>query len=60
MAGAAAAGVVGPPRPLVTLDGMTSHQNTQTMKPATAAKKLGVYLEATPPTSGRVWSHGPS
>ncbi|MET9556225.1 DUF5997 family protein [Streptomyces sp. NPDC006645] len=27
---------------------MTSHQNTQTMKPATAAKKLGVYLEATP------------
>ena len=28
---------------------MTSHQNTQTMKPATAAKKLGVYLEATPP-----------
>ncbi|MFS8197919.1 DUF5997 family protein [Streptomyces sp. CWNU-52B] len=33
---------------LDTLDGMTSHQNTQTMKPATAAKKLGVYLEATP------------
>jgi hypothetical protein len=27
---------------------MTSHQNTQTMKPATAAKKLGVYLQATP------------
>ncbi|MEU4970592.1 DUF5997 family protein [Streptomyces smyrnaeus] len=27
---------------------MTSHQNTQTMKPATAAKKLGVYLDATP------------
>lgn len=27
---------------------MTSEQNTQTMKPATAAKKLGVYLEATP------------
>ncbi|MFD4243337.1 DUF5997 family protein [Streptomyces sp. NPDC058525] len=27
---------------------MTSHQSTQTMKPATAAKKLGVYLEATP------------
>ncbi|WP_448321616.1 DUF5997 family protein [Streptomyces sp. CO7] len=27
---------------------MKSHQNTQTMKPATAAKKLGVYLEATP------------
>ncbi|MBQ0984258.1 hypothetical protein KBZ10_06930 [Streptomyces sp. F63] len=27
---------------------MTSHQNTQTMKPATAAKKLGVYLRATP------------
>lgn len=31
-----------------TLDGMTSHKTTQTMKPATAAKKLGVYLEATP------------
>ncbi|THA24766.1 hypothetical protein E4198_08465 [Streptomyces sp. RKND-216] len=28
---------------------MTSRQNTQTMKPATAAKKLGVYLQATPP-----------
>jgi hypothetical protein len=28
---------------------MTSHKTTQTMKPATAAKKLGVYLEATPP-----------
>ncbi|GAA2333704.1 DUF5997 family protein [Streptomyces caniferus] len=27
---------------------MTQHQSTQTMKPATAAKKLGVYLEATP------------
>ncbi|UNZ16073.1 DUF5997 family protein [Streptomyces sp. 891-h] len=27
---------------------MTSHKNTQTMKPATAAKKLGVYLDATP------------
>ncbi|MGA4847772.1 DUF5997 family protein [Streptomyces sp. G5(2025)] len=27
---------------------MTSHQNTQTMKPATAAKKLGVLLQATP------------
>ncbi|WP_406263209.1 DUF5997 family protein [Actinacidiphila glaucinigra] len=27
---------------------MTSHHSTQTMKPATAAKKLGVYLEATP------------
>jgi hypothetical protein len=27
---------------------MSSHQNTQTMKPATAAKKLGVYLPATP------------
>ncbi|MTE22339.1 hypothetical protein F0L17_25205 [Streptomyces sp. TRM43335] len=27
---------------------MKSHQNTQTMKPATAAKKLGVYLQATP------------
>lgn len=33
---------------LDTLDPMTSHQNSQTMKPATAAKKLGVYLEATP------------
>lgn len=31
-----------------TLDGMTSHKTSQTMKPATAAKKLGVYLEATP------------
>ncbi|OII61586.1 hypothetical protein BJP40_04800 [Streptomyces sp. CC53] len=27
---------------------MTSHRTSQTMKPATAAKKLGVYLEATP------------
>ena len=27
---------------------MTSHKTPQTMKPATAAKKLGVYLEATP------------
>ncbi|MEU3603105.1 DUF5997 family protein [Streptomyces sp. NPDC006798] len=27
---------------------MTSHRSTQSMKPATAAKKLGVYLEATP------------
>ena len=27
---------------------MTSSKTTQTMKPATAAKKLGVYLEATP------------
>ncbi|MFF3290096.1 DUF5997 family protein [Streptomyces sp. NPDC003023] len=33
---------------LDTLDTMTSHQTTQTMKPATAAKKLGVYLPATP------------
>ncbi|WP_328492273.1 DUF5997 family protein [Streptomyces sp. NBC_00414] len=33
---------------LDTLAVMTSHENTQTMKPATAAKKLGVYLEATP------------
>ena len=33
---------------LDTLDTMTSHQTTQTMKSATAAKKLGVYLEATP------------
>ncbi|GAA4827213.1 DUF5997 family protein [Saccharopolyspora rosea] len=31
-----------------TLHGMTSHKTSQTMKPATAAKKLGVYLEATP------------
>jgi hypothetical protein len=30
------------------LGGMTSHKTPQTMKPATAAKKLGVYLEATP------------
>ncbi|MEU5665745.1 DUF5997 family protein [Streptomyces longwoodensis] len=27
---------------------MTSHQSAQTMKPATAAKKLSVYLPATP------------
>ncbi|WP_320782716.1 DUF5997 family protein [Streptomyces sp. CRN 30] len=27
---------------------MTEHQSPQTMKPATAAKKLGVYLDATP------------
>ncbi|MFE3498075.1 DUF5997 family protein [Streptomyces sp. NPDC059175] len=27
---------------------MKSQQSSQTMKPATAAKKLGVYLEATP------------
>ncbi|MFL6116825.1 MAG: DUF5997 family protein [Catenulispora sp.] len=27
---------------------MTPQKSTQTMKPATAAKKLGVYLEATP------------
>src|SRR5882757_3765866 len=27
---------------------MTSQKTSQTMKPATAAKKLGVYLEATP------------
>lgn len=27
---------------------MKPHQSTQTMKPATAAKKLGVYLPATP------------
>ena len=32
----------------VTLAVMTSHKTPQTMKPATAAKKLGVYLEATP------------
>src|SRR3982074_3114400 len=30
------------------LDAMKSHKTPQTMKPATAAKKLGVYLEATP------------
>jgi hypothetical protein len=28
---------------------MTSRKTPQTMKPATAAKKLGVYLKATPP-----------
>lgn len=33
---------------LDNLDTMKSHQTAQTMKPATAAKKLGVYLEATP------------
>lgn len=33
---------------LDTLVRMTSHKTAQTMKPATAAKKLGVYLEATP------------
>jgi hypothetical protein len=33
---------------LVTLDVMTSQKTAQTMKPATAAKKLGVYLQATP------------
>ncbi len=33
---------------MATLDLMTQSQNTQTMKPATAAKKLGVYLPATP------------
>jgi hypothetical protein len=27
---------------------MTSHKTPQTMKPATAAKKLGVHLQATP------------
>ncbi len=31
-----------------TLDTMTKLKTTQTMKPATAAKKLGVLLEATP------------
>ncbi|GAB3562293.1 DUF5997 family protein [Amycolatopsis endophytica] len=31
-----------------TLVGMTPQKTPQTMKPATAAKKLGVYLEATP------------
>jgi hypothetical protein len=30
------------------LDAMTSHKTPQTMKPATAAKKLGVHLESTP------------
>lgn len=45
---------------LDTLGTMTSHQTTQTMKPATAAKKLGVYLEATPPSSRRVSSRVPS
>jgi hypothetical protein len=28
---------------------MTSRKAVQTMKPATAAKKLGIYLQATPP-----------
>jgi uncharacterized protein DUF5997 len=37
-----------PGRALVTLDLMSPQKTTQTMKPATAAKKLGVYLEATP------------
>ncbi|GHE55513.1 hypothetical protein GCM10014715_05450 [Streptomyces spiralis] len=36
------------PRPVDILDTMKSHRSTQTMKPATAAKKLGVYLPATP------------
>ena len=31
-----------------TLDVMKASKTPQTMKPATAAKKLGVYLEATP------------
>ena len=33
---------------LASLTAMTSQKTPQTMKPATAAKKLGVYLEATP------------
>ena len=33
---------------LYILDSMKSQHTTQTMKPATAAKKLGVYLQATP------------
>jgi hypothetical protein len=36
------------PRAVDILNPMTSHQSTQTMKAATAAKKLGVYLPATP------------
>ena len=36
-----------PNRP-TTLEPMTPKQSAQTMKPATAAKKLGVYLPATP------------
>ncbi len=36
-----------PDRP-TTLEPMTPKQSAQTMKPATAAKKLGVYLPATP------------
>ncbi|MGW2950702.1 DUF5997 family protein [Streptomyces eurythermus] len=39
---------------------MKSQQSTQTMKPATAAKKLGVYLPATPASFQRVWSPAPS
>jgi hypothetical protein len=38
----------GSARTVDTLDGMTSHKTPQTMKPATAAKKLSVYLGATP------------
>lgn len=38
----------GTARTVDTLDRMTSHKTSQTMKPATAAKKLNVYLEATP------------
>ena len=37
-----------PPGPVDTLECMTSRKISQTMKPATAAKKLSVYLEATP------------
>jgi hypothetical protein len=36
------------PQAADTLGLMSSQQSTQTMKPATAAKKLGVYLPATP------------
>jgi uncharacterized protein DUF5997 len=36
------------PRTLDTLDVMTSQKTPQMLKPATAAKKLGVYLAATP------------
>ncbi|PKW17933.1 hypothetical protein A8926_5966 [Saccharopolyspora spinosa] len=38
----------GSARAVDTLEGMTSHKTPQTMKPATAARKLNVYLEATP------------
>lgn len=38
----------GSARAVDTLEGMTSQKTSQTMKPKTAARKLNVYLEATP------------